>query len=105
MPDHIHLLVTLGAFVALSEAVRTFKGRLTPTLRTTRSRWQPSFYDHRLRSSEDLLPVFLYIFLNPYRAGLCLPAQTWPGYFCCVEDWAWFEGLTNTACPEPEWLQ
>src|SRR2546426_479523 len=33
MPDHFHLLATLGPRGDLSEAVRLFKGPLTPTLR------------------------------------------------------------------------
>jgi putative transposase len=105
MPDHIHLLATLGSNFGLSEAVRLFKGRLAPVLRKSKASWQPSFYDHRLRATEDVLPVFLYIFLNPYRANLCEPSLTWPGYYCCPEDWVWFGGMTRESCPEPEWLQ
>lgn len=105
MSDHVHLLVTLGSHGGLSETVRLLKGRLTPALRKSRASWQPSFYDHRLRVSEDLLPIFLYIFLNPYRANLCEPHQTWPGYYCCPEDWAWFGSMTRESCPEPAWLQ
>lgn len=105
MPDHIHLLVTLGEKRGLSEAVRLFKGPLTPAVRNAQARWQPSFYDHRLRATEDLLPVFLYIFMNPYRANLCPANQGWAGYYCCAEDWAWFGLMTHESCPEPEWLQ
>ena len=105
MPDHVHLLISLGENADLSTTVRLLKGRLTPTLRKLPARWQPSFYDHRLRPGEDVLPVFLYIYLNPYRAGLCTTDQTWPGYLCDAEDWAWFGELTKTGCPEPEWLR
>ncbi len=104
MPDHIHLLVTLGPDANLSSAVRRFKGRLTPTLREIQACWQPSFYDHRLRTAEDLLPVFLYIFLNPYRANLCNREQTWPGYWCAPDDWTWFGDMTSASCPELDWL-
>ena len=106
MPDHLHLLVTLGERSHLSECVRMFKGRLVPALRRTNLAWQPSFYDHRLRSVDNLLPVFLYIYLNPYREKLINPGLAkWPGYYCASEDWAWFGQLTNGELPYPEWLR
>ena len=105
MPDHLHLLITLGDAANLSSAVRLFKGRLTPVLRRYQSAWQPAFYDHRMVSREDRLPVFLYIFLNPYRKGLVPPGQIWPGYYCSPEDWAWFRTLTHEGRPEPDWVK
>jgi REP element-mobilizing transposase RayT len=105
MPDHLHVLFTLGDSFALSECLRLFKGRLSPVLRRHDLRWQDGYYEHRLRPDEDRLPVFLYIFLNPYRANLLPLSEKWSGYFCTSEDWAWFEPLTNTATPFPEWLQ
>ncbi|HVU25320.1 MAG TPA: transposase [Opitutus sp.] len=104
MPDHFHLLFILGEAASLSTVLRRFKGPLTPVLRAHRLRWQENFYDHRLHAGEELLPVFLYIFLNPYRAGLAPADQKWPGYFCAADDWDWFGGLTNSAVPFPEWL-
>ncbi len=104
MPDHIHLLVRLGAGGSLMESMRLFKGRLSPLLRVRELRWQEGFFEHRMRESEDLLPVFLYIFLNPYRAGLLTTEQSWPGYYCSPEDWKWFGELTREAVPQPEWL-
>ena len=105
MPDHLHLLVTLGSDTELSAAVRLFKGRLSPALRRHGTRWQPSFFDHRLRAGDDLLPVFLYVFLNPYRANLVPADKTWPGYYCAESDWAWFGQMTRESCPEPAWLR
>jgi len=105
MPDHLHLLVTLLPPADLSAAVRSFKGRLTPAMRKVSAYWQNSFYDHRLRTSDDLLPIFLYVFLNPYRAKLCAQDQTWAGYWCAPDDWAWFGEMTRESCPEPEWLR
>jgi len=104
MPDHIHLLVALSDSIELADAVRLFKGRTSPCLRKTSLSWQKAYFDHRLRSDEDVFPVFLYVFLNPYRAGLLSRSQHWPGYYCCEEDWAWFGAMTNKAAPMPEWL-
>ena len=105
MPDHIHLLVRLGERVELAEVVRRCKGPLTPLLRAQGLGWQAGFHDHRLRPEEEVLPVFLYIFLNPYRAGLAQAGECWPGYRCCAEDWAWFAALTESGNPFPEWLE
>lgn len=104
MPDHLHLLITLGSVIPLSPVMRLFKGRLTPLLRKQEAAWQQSFFDHRLRPADDLLPVFLYIFLNPYRKKLVSTNQPWAGYFCSEKDWAWFGPLTDESCPEPAWL-
>lgn len=104
MRDHVHLLVALGTKRSLPEAMRLFKGRTSPLLRRAGLGWQRGYFDHRMRGVEDRLPVFRYIFLNPYRAGLLHDDARWPGYFCCDEDWAWFAGLTKDEMPFPEWL-
>ncbi len=106
MPDHIHVVATLTGERALSGVIRLFKGRLSPALRAAGLRWQPSFYDRAMRSGDDLLPVFLYIFLNPYRAGLAdCQREKWPYYFCAPDDWIWFGQLTSQDLPLPEWLR
>ena len=105
MPDHLHLMVTLGEHNTLSDVVRLFKGRLAPALRRVQIRWQSGCFDHRLRAREDRLPLFLYVFLNPYRANLIAADEQWLTYYCAADDWTWFESLTATSCPMPEWLQ
>ncbi|MBI5767620.1 MAG: transposase [Verrucomicrobia bacterium] len=105
MPDHLHLLFTLGPNQELSEVLRLFKGRLTPALRHHDLSWQDGYYEHHMRPDEDRLPVFLYIFLNPYRAKLLQSSEKWPGYFCSTDDWNWFGPLTNSEVPFPEWLR
>ncbi len=105
MPDHIHLLFTLGTQLSLSESLRLLKGRLSPALRKQRLNWQDGYYEHRLRADDDRLPIFLYIFLNPYRAHLISTTETWPGYYCSSDDQIWFAPLTDSDLPFPEWLQ
>lgn len=105
MPDHIHLLVQLTGDVSLAECMRMFKGRVTPALRRAGLKWQEGFYEHQSREKEVLLPVFLYVYLNPYRAGLLATDQTWPGYHCAADDWKWFGEMTREEVPQPEWLR
>ncbi|MDI1320396.1 MAG: transposase [bacterium] len=104
MPDHVHLLAVVSDSMDLTAAVRLFKGRLAPKLRKSDLHWQQAYFDHRVRSQEDCLPVFLYIYLNPYRADLLRQDERWPGYYCAEEDWVWFGALTHESLPMPEWL-
>jgi len=104
MADHVHLLVRLGHGRTLAEAMRLFRGRLAPVLRAHGLGWQAAFYEHRLRGADDITPAIIYIFLNPYRAGLLLRNEAWPGYYCRTEEWAWFGGITANSAPQPEWL-
>jgi hypothetical protein len=91
----MHLIVTLGADADLTVVIRLFKGQLVPALRTAALRWQRGCFDHQMRRGEDRLPVFRYIFLNPYQAELIAPHEKWASYYCSPDDWNWFEPLTN----------
>ncbi|MCF7687946.1 MAG: transposase [Cephaloticoccus sp.] len=104
MPDHVHLVVELRADETLSSSVRKFKGLLSVIIRRHGIKWQRAYFDHRMRTKEDLLPVFLYVFLNPYRAMLIDTSQRWPAYYCSAADWIWFGDLTNCCHPVPAWL-
>jgi putative transposase len=105
MPDHVHLLITLGLHESLQTNMRLLKGRLAVTLRRHGLQWQPGFFEHRVGSSEDVLGIFYYIYLNPYRAGLIPREGRWPGYYCAPHDWNWFGDLTDRDFPQPEWLK
>jgi hypothetical protein len=98
------VVFTLGGESELSECIRAFKGPLTPVFRRAGVHWQPGYFEHRMRPDEDRLPVFLYVFLNPYRENLVPPSKQWAGYFCAPEDWNWFAPLTDSDVPFPEWL-
>jgi len=89
MPDHVHLFMVLGERLSLGKCVARYKAKTAAALQqvTPRLTWARSFYDHRVRSDEDCLPLILYIYLNPYRAGLCPPAKSWPWFHCAEDDW------------------
>lgn len=50
------------------------------------------------------MPVFRYLYLNPYRAGLLSKNATWPWFVCGAEDQAWFTNYLDQNLPEPAWL-
>ena len=88
MPDHLHLLVELGAGLSRGKAVARLKARNAAALRGAGLSWERGFFDRRLRAGDDVLDVFLDIFLNPYRAGLCRREEHWPWFAGHPDDWS-----------------
>jgi putative transposase len=104
MPDHMHLLITLGDRLPLAKAVQRLKAKTSATLRAVNISWERGFFDRQLRQDDERLPLFLYIYLNPYRAGLLADSARWPHYYCRDEEWAWFRSMLDSDRPYPEWL-
>lgn len=104
MTDHVHLLVELGGKLSLEKAVSRLKAKTSADLRAAGVAWERGFFDHRLRTADDVLGIFLYIFLNPYRAGLTQRTRRWPWFFCRDSDWEWFKSYLDDDRPPPEWL-
>ena len=105
MPDHVHLLVTLGQHTAPSRAIARMKAKTRAPLTARQAAWQANYYDHQLRSSESIEPVIRYIWLNPYAAGLSPLERPWPHFWCGEEDWNWFRSVTDAGAPFPDWLR
>ncbi len=86
MPDHFHLLATLGDEMPLSDTIRLLKGRsarsVNQHINARHQLWQPGFYDHALRREEDRLAVARYIVANPLRAGLVGRLADYPHWDC-----------------------
>jgi putative transposase len=78
MPDHVHVLIAFRSKgVSLSRWVGDLKrwvSRRASSDLAEDLQWQPSFYEHVVRSDEDAVVLARYILSNPVRAGL-------------VEDW------------------
>jgi len=67
MPDHVHWLMTLEKG-GLSGSVKRIKSIFSQQVKE--SIWNSGFYDHAIRSDEDLASVARYIVANPLRAKL-----------------------------------
>ena len=109
MPDHVHLLITLGERLSVEKCISRLKAKTSAVLRSQSPAaeslaWQRGFFDHQLRSDEPIAAVLLYVYLNPYRATLCEGTDRWPWFYCREEDWAWFKDSLNADLPEPAWL-
>jgi REP element-mobilizing transposase RayT len=104
MPDHLHLLIELGSRLPLGKAVSRLKAKTSAVLRGKSLAWERDFFDRRLRGGDDVLDVFLYIYLNPYRGSLCARNEAWPWFYCHPDDWVWFRDYLTADRPPPEWL-
>ena len=105
MPDHLHLFIELGTRLPLAKAVQRLKAKTSASLRSAKLQWARGFFDRKLRPDDELLPLFLYIYLNPYRADLVTSDQSWAQYFCCEADWNWLKGHLDQGRPIPVWLE
>ena len=69
-----HWLLQLQGAQSLARVVRLFKGRVARKINQMMTRsgtfWQRSYYDHAIRTDEDLRAVARYLVANPLRKGL-----------------------------------
>jgi putative transposase len=74
MPNHLHVLLTVGKDMSLEKAVQLIKGnfsyRAKKELGWQREIWQPGFSEVRVTDRESFLAYKLYIQENPVKAGL-----------------------------------
>lgn len=104
MPDHAHLLFLLGKRLSLARTIARLKSKTRQLTPTEPPIWQSGYYDHKLRNEEEAYPILHYIYMNPYKAKLISPSETWPHTHIHTRDWKWFQPLLNADCPYPEWL-
>jgi REP element-mobilizing transposase RayT len=105
MPDHLHLLFTLGHRLTLSQVLGKYKSWTSNDLWKHCLQWQDNFYDHRLRQDKALEAFARYIFLNPYRKKLLQPTEVWPGWICNKHYRPeFYEHLIDGKFPPVQWL-
>ena len=90
MPDHIHLLIELGEIEPLSLVVQRIKSLIAVAINTDRNKrqpvWQRGYYDHAIRTDEDVLMAAQYLVNNPIRAGLAVTIGDYP-YWSLTNEW------------------
>jgi hypothetical protein len=93
MPDHVHLIATFD----LSRGIRsTVAGWKRFHAGRSNIRWQPGFFEHRLRNDAEFVEKAHYVRMNPVRKGLVASPEAWP----CVIDAALWE---TAPYPAPRW--
>ena len=74
MPDHVHILLSVGDDVTIERAVQLIKGgfsyRLKKDFAFSGEVWQRGFADDRIRDRESFAKHSEYIRQNPVKAGL-----------------------------------
>ena len=81
MPDHLHFLVSPRQDgISVLTFTDQFKGKATNRSWTSGwsdKLWQPRYYDHVVRTDEDLRAIAEYVLNNPVRQGLAEHTQDW----------------------------
>jgi putative transposase len=104
MPDHIHLLLTLGTRLRLGQLVGKVKS-VSRKEAADKWRWQDDFFERRLRGHESLEDYARYIFMNPYRRRLLPLHERWPWWYCPDESQFQFTALVAQEKTVPaEWI-
>lgn len=105
MPDHLHVLFTLGARLSVGQVMAKLKAFSRDKGRAS-WRWQQDGFEHRLRPGEAIEDYGFYIFMNPYRARLLPMTGTWPGWICPEPArFSFTAHLNPPGTPPAEWLE
>jgi Rad3-related DNA helicase/REP element-mobilizing transposase RayT len=79
MPNHVHLVVQPLHAVRLPALIQSWKSFIAKEankiLEQEGEFWQPEYYDHLIRDTQELAHAVQYVFENPEKIGLA--------------DWAW----------------
>jgi len=104
MPDHVHMLFALGGRLGLAQVVAKFKA-LARDHGHANWHWQENMFEHQLRTRESIEDYGFYVFMNPYRAGLCALDVCWPWWFCPdPSSFRFLSGLGPGGTPQDSWL-
>jgi REP element-mobilizing transposase RayT len=91
MPDHQHLIISGRQEDSdIWSAIVKYKQKTGFWLpNNTSLKWQKDFYDHMMRSDEDIVTQVKYILDNPVRKGLVKSWEEYPfkgSIGCRLED-------------------
>ena len=83
LPDHFHLMLRPTGASNFSAIMHSFKPNFTKDYKAhlgitgSMKFWQKGFWDHVIRSPEDLQRHFDYIHYNPVKHGLVAHPEDW----------------------------
>jgi putative transposase len=82
MPDHVHVLLTIGPEMSIEKAVQLMKGnfsfRAKKELGFKWEVWQKGFSEVQVVTEDGFVAYQNYIDENPVRAGLARSAEEYP---------------------------
>ncbi len=96
MPNHLHMLLKPlsrdNVPFTLSQIVKKIKGatarEINVSLQSKGSIWFREYFDHWVRSQQELINVTEYIRNNPVKAGFVQYPQYWPGTWLNPDFWS-----------------
>jgi REP element-mobilizing transposase RayT len=104
MSDHCRWLFRLGPRLSLGRVIAKFKFHTRLALQQRDLVWQRDYHEHCLRPDEEPEDYALYIFLNPYRAGLLAAGASWPWWWTGgPQSLRFIDLLDDTGSPPREW--
>jgi REP element-mobilizing transposase RayT len=92
MPNHQHIIITGTCIDSdIWKAIVSYKQKTGFRMSTNKPEmgWQKDFYDHIIRTNEDIAAQVRYVLDNPVRKGLVLVWQEYPfkgSIGCKLED-------------------
>ena len=85
MPDHLHLLLTVGEGMTIERAMQFIKGGFSYRLKKEAGYlgevWQRGFSENRVEDRQSVLRHRAYIASNPVKAGLADSFEEYPYCF------------------------
>lgn len=85
MPDHVHLLMTVGGDTSIEKTMQFIKGRFSYRLKKEYGYagevWQRGFSEERIEDRQSFLRCREYIAENPVKAGLVDSPDKFPYCF------------------------
>jgi REP element-mobilizing transposase RayT len=104
MPDHAHVLFELGQLLTVGQCIARWKSTVRREMNYP-GEWQRDFWEHRLRPAERAEDYALYVFMNPYRAGLIPPSEKWAAWWLPDPGLFRFSSELNTdGTPPSTWV-
>ena len=106
MPEHVHILGTLGEKLTLSQTIAKLKVVTKPFLQIDGLTWHRNYYDHRLSRKTNTDTFARYIYLNPYRRKLLPITEQWSHWMLNKTYRPDFlEQLEANQLPPSKWLE
>ena len=82
MPDHVHMIFQLLNAKTLDLVMQSFSSFTSKEINKVWNRtgaiWQPTYYDHLIRSQNDYDNQIEYLRQNPVKAGFVSSPDLWP---------------------------
>lgn len=88
MPDHVHFIARLlnASLPSLMHSLKSFtSNQINNQLGRKGPLWEPQYYDHGIRTDDELRDLVIYCLQNPVRKGLVNHFKEYPNWYCAYD--------------------